>query len=117
MMILSAQGLDRQQSGGLRNLSKDVHVHDGTTKTVLLIIGMRDNSCRECVTGVLERIEGVMDVNVSLLRARAMVMHEPSCGGAELIRELEKAGYGATLASGNGEDACADLGRDPGGSV
>ena len=66
---------------------------DGTTWSVLLIVGMRDNSCREQVAEVLGRINGVQDVSVSLVRARAVVAHSSACQTAALVRAVEEAGY------------------------
>lgn len=70
---------------------------EGTSKTVLWIVGMRDNLCRERVTEALGRAAGVREVQVSLIRARAVVVHGAACDAAMLIREVEKAGYGAMV--------------------
>jgi copper chaperone CopZ len=67
------------------------------TRTELLIVGMRGNSCRELVAEVLTRVPGVRDVQVSLLRARAVVVREAGCKESELIRAVMEAGFGATL--------------------
>lgn len=62
----------------------------------MLIMGMRDNACRERVSSALGRIKGVTDVSVSLIRARAIVTHEAPCDELQLVRAVVKAGYGAT---------------------
>lgn len=64
---------------------------------VLLLIGMRSNSCRERVVEVLRRVNGVKDVSVSLIRARAIVLCGPSCGATDLLEAVKKAGYRATV--------------------
>lgn len=65
-------------------------------------MGMRNNSCRERLSDVLGQIKGVMTVNVSLIRARAVIEHEPPCEPAELVWVVVKAGYGAAL-DGDGD--------------
>lgn len=77
----------------------------GTTTTVLMITGMRDNACRETIVEAIESITGVKDVDVNLYRSRATIVHEPPCVAAELVRTVERAGYAAELARkepGNG---------------
>ncbi len=69
----------------------------GVSRTVLVILGMRDNSCRERVSEVLGQVKGVRHVTVSLIRARAVVEHEPPCEAPELLRAVVNAGYGAEL--------------------
>ena len=69
----------------------------GATRTVLVILGMRDNSCRERVSEVLGQVKGVRHVTVSLIRARALVEHEMPCGPAELVQAVVEAGYSAAL--------------------
>ena len=66
-------------------------------RTELLISGMRDNACRERVAEALRRVEGVVDVSVSLLRARAVVLHTGSCGRQWLVKAVGSAGYQATV--------------------
>jgi copper chaperone CopZ len=58
---------------------------------------MRSNSCREEIAEALERVKGVKNVVVSLIRARAVVVCEPPCGPAELIGAVESAGFGAVV--------------------
>lgn len=69
----------------------------GAARTVLLISGMRDNTCRERIAEALGRVEGVLDVGVSMVRGRAVVAHDAPCSPQELVRAVEAAGYGATL--------------------
>lgn len=68
----------------------------GVTRTILLIMGMRDASCTERVGQALDGIPGVQDVDVSLFRFRASVIHEVSCSVATLIKAVETVGYQAT---------------------
>lgn len=72
----------------------------GTTKTVLLIAGMRENCCRQKIVLALESIAGVKGVDVNLYRARATITHDPLCDSAELIRAVLEAGYGASCTGG-----------------
>ena len=69
----------------------------GTTRTVLLISGMRGNGCRDQITRVLESVAGVKSVDVNLYRARVTILHDQPCKAAELIRSVLEAGYGASL--------------------
>jgi cation transport ATPase len=64
---------------------------------VLLIMGMRDNACRERIAAALEAVAGVVDVDVNLHRARAAIVHEAHCAPAELVRSVIQAGYAVTL--------------------
>ena len=63
------------------------------TKSVLMILGMRGNACRERIAAVLELVPGVMDVEVNLHRARAAVVHHPPCTVASLMRAVAGQGY------------------------
>ena len=67
------------------------------TTTVLLISGMRGNSCREQIAAALAAVAGVRTVNVNLYRARATVTHDPARGVSELIAAIIDAGYDASL--------------------
>lgn len=69
-----------------------------TTTTALTIIGMRGNDCRERIAELLQAIEGVKDVDVSLHRGRAVIVHEVRCPSGDLVWALMVAGYGAALA-------------------
>jgi copper chaperone CopZ len=65
--------------------------------TVLLITGMRDNRCRERIAGALESLAGVSDVQVNLLLARAIVVHESPPNPGELVKIVTHAGYAAEI--------------------
>jgi len=71
-----------------------------STRTVLLISGMRENSCRERVARLLETVAGVREVSVNLFRARATVMHEAGCDLGTLVRAVELAGCSAAIVPG-----------------
>lgn len=62
-----------------------------------MIAGMRDNACREKIAEAIESIAGVKDVDVSLYRSRATIVHELPCVAAELVRTVERAGYAAEV--------------------
>ena len=66
------------------------------TTTALLIMGMKDNSCRETVAEVLAHVDGVGDVHVNLYRGRAIISHELHCKTAHLITAVARAGYSAS---------------------
>jgi copper chaperone CopZ len=77
-------------------------------RTVLVIMGMHDNLCRERVADALRSVAGVDDVSVSLMRARATVDHQPACEPSALVWAVVNAGFGAAmdvalLPSGSGE--------------
>lgn len=80
-----------------RLVCKGLLVHEGFVRTVLVVMGMRDNACRERISEVLGQVKGVTSVSVSLIRARATIDHEQSCKPAELVWAVLKAGYGAAL--------------------
>ena len=67
-----------------------------STRTVLPIMGMRDNRCRERVAEALEAVAGVRDVDVNLHRARATILHERSCSLNDLVSAIVRAGYGVS---------------------
>ena len=58
---------------------------------------MRDNRAREKVADQLERVSGVIQVDVNLYRAQAVIMHSPSCVPSDLVRAVVNAGYLAVL--------------------
>jgi copper chaperone CopZ len=89
----------------------------GETRTVLLIDGMKDNGCREIVVTALEVVRGVNEVHVNLYRGHAIIRHEPHCEATDLIAAVERAGYGASLASKAGQQPKTNPGADggPGG--
>ena len=68
-----------------------------TTRTVLMIAGMRDNACRQKIIEALESIEGVKEADVNFYRSSATVVHDAHCAAAELMRTIEEAGYAAEL--------------------
>lgn len=76
----------------------------GTTRTVLLIAGMRGNHCREQIAVALESFAGVKEVDVNLYRARATIIHDSLCEAAELIRIVLGTGYGASLVGDKSRD-------------
>ena len=69
----------------------------GDPSTVLLVLGMKDNRCREDVTAALERVPGVMEVQVSLYRGLAVVRHRADCAVEDMIVAVVRAGYGASM--------------------
>jgi copper chaperone CopZ len=69
-----------------------------TTKTVLMVAGIRDNACRQKIVEALEAIEGVKEADVNLYRASATVIHDARCAVAELMRTVSAAGYFAEVA-------------------
>lgn len=72
-------------------------MEDRTVSTVLMIMGMRDNACRERIVDALGKVRGVRDVDVNLMRARATVTHERTCDASELVWAVVRAGFGAAL--------------------
>jgi cation transport ATPase len=66
--------------------------------TQLLIVGMRDNACRECIAGALESVAGVKDADVNFFRVRATVVHDAGCPPEVLLRAIARAGFTAALA-------------------
>lgn len=67
------------------------------TKTVILVTGMRDNRAREQITEALEGLDGVVQADVNLFRAQAIVVHRPPCAAADLVRAVVRAGFGAEV--------------------
>lgn len=66
-------------------------------RSVLAIVGMRCNACRERVTDVLGGLTGVLDVQVSLVRGCAIVTHAAGCSPAALVAAVVGLGFGAEL--------------------
>jgi copper chaperone CopZ len=66
-------------------------------KTLLNILGMRSNSCREELVRALSAVAGVRDVNVSLIRAEATVTHDADCTDEMLVQAVRRAGYNAAV--------------------
>lgn len=73
------------------------------TRTVLLIVGMKGNRCREAVAEAFESVKGVNEVQVSLCRASATIIHETQCAAVDLIAAVRQTGYGAALAQNGSE--------------
>ncbi len=67
------------------------------TSAVLAIVGMQKNSCRERVTDILDSVEGVRSVDVSLIRAEAVVVYGHPCDTSQLLESLQTAGYEAEV--------------------
>lgn len=67
--------------------------------TVLLVAGMKSPLCRDRVVAALEAVPGVLDVSVSLFRARAVVTRTGSCRLTALLHAVASAGYSARLFS------------------
>jgi|JRYE01.1.fsa_nt_gb Cu+-exporting ATPase len=68
--------------------------------TVMLIAGMRGNTCRERIAAALQAVPGVRSVDVSLYRARATIVHDRTCDVSELVRATLKTGYNASVPPG-----------------
>lgn len=66
-------------------------------RIVLLIAGLRDSRCRDAIVEALESVRGVLDVDVSLFRARAAVSYNQACTEDGLIQAILRAGYQATV--------------------
>lgn len=69
------------------------------TTTRLLISGMRDNCCRERIAEVVTALSGVKEVEVSLFRAAAFVVHDGTCSVQEIVQAIGRAGFGAAEAA------------------
>jgi copper chaperone CopZ len=82
------------------------------SRTLLLIVGMRDNGCRELVVETLRQVDGVREVHVNLYRACATIVHQPPCAADHLIAAITRAGYGAMLARDGTVRATRRLHRD-----
>jgi copper chaperone CopZ len=76
-------------------------------KTMLKILGMRCNSCREELVHALSAVMGVRDVEVSLIRAEATVLHAGNCTDEMLLQAVHGAGYSATINAVGGQVASA----------
>jgi copper chaperone CopZ len=66
----------------------------------LTVSGMRSYGCCAAVSAALGRVLGVRDVSVSLLRARATVLHD-GCEPAALLAAVAAAGYSAVHGEGS----------------
>lgn len=65
----------------------------------MAIMGMRDNSCREHLIEILERLNGVKAVDVSLIRATVTIMHQSLCTVEDLMIAIRRAGLAAEVIS------------------
>jgi copper chaperone CopZ len=72
-------------------------MRQNTVTTVLLITGMRENTCRERIVRALRTVGGVKDASVSLLRATAVVTYVSPCRPELLIEAVATAGYAAAV--------------------
>jgi len=79
-------------------------VAKAAARTVLVIIGMRNNACRDRVAQALAAVKGVKDVSVSLMRAKAAVTYDDACEPAGLVWAVVNAGYGAALDTPGGRE-------------
>jgi copper chaperone CopZ len=70
----------------------------GTTRTVLLLAGMRGIACGQKIASALGGVSGVNSADVDFWSARATVIHGPDCNASQLIRAVVAAGYAASLA-------------------
>jgi copper chaperone CopZ len=68
-----------------------------TTKTVLLIAGMRTIGCSEKIASSLGLVAGVTKADVDFWSARATVIHHSPCNISQLIRAVQGAGFSASL--------------------
>ena len=67
-------------------------------KSNLSIQGMHCASCAQTVSKALSKVDGVEDANVNIATERAYVTYNPhKVSKDELIKAIERAGYGATL--------------------
>lgn len=69
------------------------------TRTEVVIMGMRDNACRERILDAIRRVDGVSEVSVSLIRAKATIDYTEPCAPAALVWAIVSAGFGAVLAA------------------
>lgn len=68
-----------------------------TITTLLLVSGLVDNRARERMVAAIGAVPGVQDVQVSLFRSSACVVHQAACPTERLIRAIEHAGFKATV--------------------
>ena len=89
-----------------------------STRTVLVIMGMRDNASREHVVEVLETVDGVKEAYVNLYRGQATIVHECRCELGDLVQAVLRAGYGAALLeTAGGHKSLARQGDSDGAEV
>jgi len=80
------------------------------TRTVLLIAGMCDNGSREQIAEALGRVNGVKQVDVTLFRAKAIVIHDPHCEPVELVRAVAGTGHRGVVQSKRGKRGVGEAG-------
>ena len=68
-----------------------------TTTTTLLVSGLVDNRARDRMVAALSAVSGVRDVQVSLFRSSASVVHLRSCGPGRLVGAIQAAGFDAVV--------------------
>jgi copper chaperone CopZ len=73
------------------------HTSKEATRTVLMIVGMKGNNCRERLIRYLEAVPGVREAAVSLYRSQAIVSHERTCEVVNLMEAVEGAGFIGTI--------------------
>lgn len=64
-----------------------------TSRTRLLVHGMKGNEDREVVMDSLAAVEGVMEVEVNLFRSHAVIVHDASCDVRTLANSVTQAGF------------------------
>jgi copper chaperone len=74
-------------------------VKETNVETVTLKVGgMTCTGCVASVTRVLQALQGVSEVDVSLEKAQARVQYDPACANREQLRAaIEGAGFDASL--------------------
>ncbi len=73
-------------------------------KTTLDITGMHCASCSAIITRALNKTKGVKEANVNLTTTKATIIHKDSTKISDLIKTIEKKGFGAKPHSGNNKD-------------
>ena len=66
------------------------------------ITGMSCSACSTRIQKSVDKLEGVTECNVNLLKNCMTVSHEDSLSPESIIATVEKAGYGASLRGGSG---------------
>ncbi|MDZ4831485.1 MAG: hypothetical protein SGJ09_14960 [Phycisphaerae bacterium] len=61
--------------------------------THLLIAGMKNDGCREAIVRAVFAVHGVLEADVNLFRANAIVRHQSCCGAVDLVNAIGRAGY------------------------
>jgi len=79
-------------------------LRDKMKKTTLDITGMHCASCSAIITRALNKTKGVKEANVNLTTTKATIIHKDSTKISDLIKTIEKKGFGAKPHSGNNKD-------------